>query len=595
MASLLIKQLRPLFFVLTILAMYIFMAPVSVQSGDTGELVTNSYFLRVSHPPGYPLWTLLYHLPVKYLNFGNHFQAASIFTAFIATVAFACLGLSFNSRANWFCLAVISTTTIIWKMALLPDVFSLHLLFLSLVFISFARPEMLNRWWMILLVALSVAHHHTIVFVFPMFLFALFESRINQKKILICLVSGLFSLSLYFLLMTFHPDDYGSWGSIHSISDVLHHFLRRDYGTLNLMTDKGEGISWISFFLQHSLMDMWSLWIVIGYFFIKERELLKRKGPKLLILFSCIILYFIVFGMQTVSLSGESEAVIERFLLQPLLLLAFAAIYLISESRKELPKVLLLLLLINGGLNVGRNFSYLNFSNKTGIENLIKNSLKDVPSGSVIYTRGDSFSFGTYYLINVAKFRPDIRQIHANWDFQWSQEKARAAYPDIFKTNDRNLPIVELINLDRVPFYTNFSTGLLPSDVGISYQGILYRYYSKAMQEHPLFKCDQEYILKNRLDMAEFTRFETNAYFDQTYGSCDFASGLYELKSGNPDAALVSFRRAVELSPFNARFQERLCFVLQEKRHPETHLCQQRLDQLILNTSEQYYLNKYTL
>lgn len=589
------KHIKPLIFVLAIFSLYIFMAPVTVQSGDTGELVTNSYFLRVSHPPGYPLWTLLYHLPVKFLNFGNPFQVASIFTAFIAAVSFACLGLSFNSMTTMLSLAVLSSTTIIWKMALLPDVFSLHMLFLSLVFICFARPEMLNRWWMILLVALSVAHHHTIVFVFPMFVFALFESRVNLKKTLICLITGLFSLSLYFLLMTFHPDDYGSWGRIHSIGDVLHHFLRRDYGTLSLMTDKGEGISWISFFLQHSLTDMWSVWIVIGYFFIKERDLLKSKGPKLLVLFSCITLYFIVFGLQNVSLSGEGEAVIERFLLQPLLLMSFASIYLIFESRKELPKAILLLLLINVGLNFGRNFSYLNFSQKTGIEDLIKNSLKDLPPKSVVYTRGDTFSFGAYYLINVKNFRPDIRHIYANWDFYWTQEKARESFPEVFKIDIRNLPIVELIDLERIPFYTNFSTSLLLAEIGISYQGTLFRYFRKATQDYPLFKCNQEYVLKDRPDMSEFSRFETNAFFDQNYGSCDFASGLYELKSGNPDAALISFKRAVELSPYNARFQERLCFVLQEKRDPETHLCQQRLDQLILNTSEQYYLNKYTL
>lgn len=595
MAVFLKKNLKSLLFVLVIFSLYVFMAPVSVQSGDTGELVTNSFLLRVSHPPGYPLWTMLYHIPVKYINFGNPFYSASIFTALISVLAFACIGGALNLRSIWLILAVISTTTVIWKQALLPDVFALHMLFLALVFICFSRPEILNRWWMILIVALSVAHHHTIVFVFPMFLYALIESKPTSKKLVTCLLSGAFSLSLYLFLMAFNPDDYGSWGNIHSVSDVVHHFLRKDYGTFNLMTSKGEGISWLSFFLEHSLLDMWSLWILTGFFVYKHRELLKSKGSKLAIMLFCLLLYFMVFGLQEVSLSGESEAVIERFLLQPLLLVAFIAIFLSYEFRKDIPKTLLILILINAGLNVGRNFNFLNFREKTGIEDLVKNSLRDLPAKSAVYSRGDSFSFGAYYLINVMNYRPDIRQIHANWEFKWSQEKARKNYPEIFKTLSHSTQIFELIDLEKVPFYTNFSSHVLPSEVGISYQGLLYRYYPRATQSFPLFSCQRDYDRRTRPDIRNYSRFETNAYFEQTYGECDFASGLYQLKAANLDSALTSFRKAVELSPFNARYQERLCFTLHELRMPETQSCQQHLDHLILNTSEQYYLNKYSL
>lgn len=589
------KNLKPLLFVLVIFSLYAFMAPISVQSGDTGELVTNSFFLRVSHPPGYPLWSLLYHIPVKYFNFGNPFHSASIFTTFISVLAIACIGLVLNLRAIWFILAVLSTTAVIWKQALLPDVFALHMFFLSLVFICFSQPELLNRWWMILMVALSVAHHHTIVFVFPMFLYALIESKPTSKKITTCLLAGVFSLSLYLLLLVFNPDDYGSWGNIHSFSDVLHHFLRKDYGTFNLMTSKGEGISWISFFLEHSLLDMWSLWILLGYFALKHQDLLKVSKAKIATMLICLFLYFMVFGLQDVSLAGESEAVIERFLLQPLLLIAFLAIFLVYEFRKDIPKALLIMIFMNAGLNVWTNFNYLNFREKTGTEDYIKNSLKKLPSQSAVFTRGDSFSFGTYYLINVMNFRPDIKQIHANWEFKWSQDKARKAYPDLFKAYSHSSLIFELIDLEKFPFYTNFSANILPADVGISYEGLLYRFYLRETHNFPLFSCRDNYDRRMARDMRNFSRFETNAYFEQVYGECDFSSGLYHLKGGNLDSALSSFRKAVELSPFNARYQERLCFVLHELKRPEAQSCQQQLDLLILNTSEQYYLNKYSL
>jgi hypothetical protein len=36
--------------------------------GDWGELVTNAYLLSPSHPPGYPLFVIIYHLWIHYIS-----------------------------------------------------------------------------------------------------------------------------------------------------------------------------------------------------------------------------------------------------------------------------------------------------------------------------------------------------------------------------------------------------------------------------------------------------------------------------------------------------------------------------------------------
>lgn len=202
MKILLKRNLFALLFFIVTFGLYVMTLPHTVQSGDTGELVTNAYHLRVSHPPGYPLWTIFYHLPVRYLKFESPFYIASLLTALVSAFSFLILGGSFKRNLVWPLLGVLATSTVIWKYAVLPDVFALHLLFLSLVYIVFLTPNLLNRWWMLLLVSLSMAHHHTIVFAFPIFLYAFWESQITKRKVLLSFLFALCSLSLYLLLFS---------------------------------------------------------------------------------------------------------------------------------------------------------------------------------------------------------------------------------------------------------------------------------------------------------------------------------------------------------------------------------------------------------
>ena len=190
-------------FLAFIAIIYFLTLPASVQSGDTGELVTNAYYLRVSHPPGYPLWHILYHVPVKYFNLGTPFWMASLVTTLLMLISYSLLLFNFKKFETIGIVAVLATVTVIWRYSLLPDVFALHVLFLTLVFLVFMKPHLLNKWWMLLAISLSIAHHHTIVFVFPLFLYALLESGLTLKKVLQCFFFGMLSFLIYFTLLFF--------------------------------------------------------------------------------------------------------------------------------------------------------------------------------------------------------------------------------------------------------------------------------------------------------------------------------------------------------------------------------------------------------
>ena len=135
---------------------YLMTFPLTVQTGDTGELVTNAFFLRVSHPTGYPLYTLLYHLPEKFLTWLSPFGTAGFVTVILSLIWIGILLRTCKTLEQKLSFIVLGTTMLVWRYAVLPDVFALHLLFLVLVYTVFQEPSLLKRPWIIFLIALGL-------------------------------------------------------------------------------------------------------------------------------------------------------------------------------------------------------------------------------------------------------------------------------------------------------------------------------------------------------------------------------------------------------------------------------------------------------
>ena len=51
----------------SVFALYALTTAPSVAGGDSGELLAESCSLGTAHPPGYPLFTFLYHIPLTYM------------------------------------------------------------------------------------------------------------------------------------------------------------------------------------------------------------------------------------------------------------------------------------------------------------------------------------------------------------------------------------------------------------------------------------------------------------------------------------------------------------------------------------------------
>ena len=74
----------------SVFALYALTTAPSVAGGDSGELLAESCSLGTAHPPGYPLFTLLYHIPLTYMPaYLSPAMWANLFTAMLGAGASA--------------------------------------------------------------------------------------------------------------------------------------------------------------------------------------------------------------------------------------------------------------------------------------------------------------------------------------------------------------------------------------------------------------------------------------------------------------------------------------------------------------------------
>ncbi len=567
-------------------------APISVQSGDTGELVTSAYFLRVPHPPGYPLWNLLYHLPVRYLSGESPFHTAALTTIGITLIWMGLLHRMFLGTTGFVIISVAASSMLVWRYAILPDVFSLHLFFILLVLASFRRPTLLKNPVFLFALSLSVAHHHTIVLVFPLFAYAFYQVR-SWRLFGMSLLFGAVSLSLYGLLLLFHPKDYGSWASLEDFGDVLNHFLRTDYGTFRLHGRGEQGSSWVQFFADHLLPEIWSLILCVCYLVVAHWKTVRLELPRLSALAFTIVLYFVVFStLGKMQLDMEREAVFERFLLQPLLLLVFLLLFLAHLPGVKLPKFLILALLVNVGLNVSHNFTSLNYRRNTAIEDYLMNGLRILPPKAVVHMVGDTSGFGTYYLKDVKRVRPDVIHMQNSYGFPWAIKKFREKYPGLvtFRSD-----IGQFVVDPKYRFFTNHLQYNVPVGYGASYYGLLFEVAPLDLKKYVRFDCKriQSLTFRHRPSLSDFGSYEPSRAFDNIYGTCDFEQALEQIRGRQFEAAATSLKAAIQHSPFHVKALERLCFVYRERKLPAARACDEELDRLIGAMHQQYVTEKY--
>ena len=246
------------------LTIYAITLAPSVPGGDSGELIAAAYTGGVPHPPGYPLYTLL-AWGMSGIPFGEVAFRVNALSALLDALAAGvlCCAVARWSRsvgAGLLAAGLFAFAPLIWSYAVVAEVFALNnLLVCCLLYclVRFADSPSL-RWasWGALTVGLGLSNHHTfVVYAIPVVLYVAWRGRgflwtpRALAQVLALFVLGV--LPYLYLPIAGAARNAVTWGDFSSLETILHHVLRRDYGTFQL--GAGETGQW----------GAWGRWLLV--------------------------------------------------------------------------------------------------------------------------------------------------------------------------------------------------------------------------------------------------------------------------------------------------------------------------------------------
>jgi hypothetical protein len=196
----------------------------TVQTEDSGELITSAVKLDIAHPPGYPLFILVGKIFSTLLPFGNMAWRINVMSAFFgaltAQIIYVILKKKTRNELIAFGMAILyAFSNVIWGQSNRAEVYTLNTFCISLVIYLLMRwsgsdlPNTIDRnhgdeekgskWLFLaaLVFGLGVADHHTILLTAPAIgIFVLIKNWrtvINPKILAGCIGLLLVGISVY--------------------------------------------------------------------------------------------------------------------------------------------------------------------------------------------------------------------------------------------------------------------------------------------------------------------------------------------------------------------------------------------------------------
>jgi hypothetical protein len=235
---------------------------------DCGELAAAQYTLGIPHPTGYPLFTILGYLFLQIPLFERPIVQANLLSALwtaagigvFAAWLFTVLRTGFtvadpkkkilpippcsDGEAFWISVSsslLLAFTLTVWAQATSVEVYSLHILMLSLViWFSFkAWQQNTDTSWLLASVVLGLAfsNHMTTLMALPMLaFFFIHKNGLNKaafQRMVLPVLAGLGILILMygFLFYRAGMDPMLSWGNIHDWITFKRHITGHQYQT----------------------------------------------------------------------------------------------------------------------------------------------------------------------------------------------------------------------------------------------------------------------------------------------------------------------------------------------------------------------------
>lgn len=476
------------FFIPFLIYFYTLCPTISVHA-DAAELATVVLTKGITHPPGYPLFTLL-AIPFSFLPFGEPAWRVNLASAFFASLT--CLAiylflerLTENKLAASGGALALAFSRFFYHNALISEVFTLNTLLVTLLLLIFQLwQEKQTKQWLFLFLFISglgLTNHQTIIFIYPLFfLWFLIEKSWEKLKwqdfLLGILIFFAGLLPYLYVIFTAKTQPFLNWENPQTLNGFIRLFTRATYGSLSI---SAAGIAKIALIdrvygLGKLISISFSLGLILTilgiYWGIK-----KQKSWLIFILSAFLItgpLFILYTGLNTGS--PDFLFIVERFLIFPTVFLAILAGFGFAWLAKLVKKEQLgwLFLILPFGIFL-LNFNQVNQRDNYFGRYLAEDLFQTVPQESVLLVEGDAKVGVVFYYQKVLGKRRDVKIIVANFlvsDEDWYRQQIKQDFPEIVipeKLESRQQFMDEFITVNSQKYPVISSMRMLRQEIGV--------------------------------------------------------------------------------------------------------------------------------
>lgn len=570
----------------------------SVFGGDAGDFIHAAMDGSLAHPPGYPLYVLLgslfNFLPIVSTPAWKVGVLSVIVSTFSVTVVYVLVTRIFNSKM----LGVITACTLafvypFWLYAEVVEAFSLHYLFVVLILcfsiFYILKDRTIYLYFLALLIGLSLAHHQSILLVFPAVLFALCSHGISRlfrpRMITLSLLLIVLGLSFYFYLpFGSDRDTLLIWERVDSVSSFINFVSRRNYGwglqattgwAVRLLGVESYATYWLHqlppVFIIASFLGVWKLWrinrkilifLLLGFFFTGPLFIVYSATPlfnefllgvleRFYVLSFIFFLIFFPYGIVYISeiimnflnkvSIGTSAKILLKNLIYPTFLIVPLFLFSFNISRTNLKNVW-----------IGDYFAY--------------DILQPLPNDTLLFLSSDSTAFNVAYIQRAFREREDVLRtsqrsvkdyIYVRPTYLEYMEKYKLLHPGL---REQDYPLVTLFALEKRPIIAEYALGEeLGEDAPVwdPYGLLVRKRENKAsiMNKNDFLKLQEKLFATYHISaMRDAVNAEntplTLQEIPQRYAEAYTRVGEHLLRQyGDPEAAKVYYNKALEVVP----------------------------------------------
>ncbi|KAK2891755.1 protein O-mannosyl-transferase TMEM260 isoform X1 [Channa argus] len=447
-------------------ALYVPCVQRTVPGGDSGELITTACELGVAHPPGYPLFTLLARLAMCLLPSFSAAHSVNLMSSLLGAASCGTLCITVCRLAGPGPGAVLSgglfaVSRLSWQWSMVAEVFTLNNLFVGLLFslvTSFHCAENASQrkktaHWGALCCGLGLCNQHTLVLyilvIIPWVLYQLSSHKELSFRGLIslgvCFLTG-FLPYIYLPISSYLNTARWSWGDQTTLSGLLTHLLRAEYGTFSLAkTESSVNLTtMLEAQLDHCLADLSIPVLLLAGLGLLLSSLDRTYRSVSWLLTVMLVVYSLFFAWRAnLDISRPLLlGVVERFWLQSDAAVCVLAGLGLSRTHIELERrlgyggvwkttgwVLTMALLAH---MVRTNQRECDQSSNSAVERFGRELLASFSNDSIILTRGDLPGNSLRYLYYCQGVRPDIRLVDQEMmTYTWYVAKLAKHHPGV--------------------------------------------------------------------------------------------------------------------------------------------------------------------